>query len=93
VDFVVAAQPIAVSSATPYAAVPIVTGGKSPYTVVQDPNVPYLTVSETTPVGSSGGLSIILNAAPPAKTTITYQLDATDALGNSFNEPVQITIT
>lgn len=93
VDFVVAAQPITVSSATPYAAVAIVTGGKSPYTVVQDPNVPYLTVLETTPAGSSAGLSVILNAAPPAKTTITYQLNVSDALGNSFNEPVQITIT
>jgi hypothetical protein len=93
VDFVVAAQPIAVSSATPYAAVAIVTGGKSPYVVVQDPNVPYLTVLETTPAGSSAGLSVILNSAPPAKGTINLQLNVSDALGNAFNQPVQITIT
>ncbi|MGZ5442685.1 MAG: hypothetical protein ACXW5U_25140 [Thermoanaerobaculia bacterium] len=92
-SWIVAAQPIAVSSATPYASAALVTGGKSPYTIVQDPNHPYLTAFETTPAGSSAGLSVILNSASPSKTTITYQVNATDALGNTINQPVQITIT
>ncbi len=94
VDFAVAApQPIPVSSKTPYVAVAIAKGGKSPYAIVQDASVPYLTVSETTPVGSSAGLSIALNAAPPGIGTITYQLKATDAMGNPIDQPVQITIS
>ncbi len=91
--WIVAAQPIAVSSGTPYASAALVTGGKSPYTIVQDPNHPYLTAFETTPAGASLGLSVVLNSAPPAKTTITYQLHATDGLGNTIDQPVQITIT
>ncbi|HEX6100326.1 MAG TPA: hypothetical protein VF432_28690 [Thermoanaerobaculia bacterium] len=92
-DFTLAAQPVTVSSATPYASVPIATGGKSPYVVVPDSSVPYLSVSETTPVGSSTGLSVVLNAAPPSTGTINYELNVTDALGNPIHQSVQIKIT
>lgn len=90
---VTAPQPIDVPADTPYASVALATGGKSPYVIVQDPNHSYLTVSETTPAGASLGVSVVVNAPPPAKTTITYQLRATDALGTPIDQPVQITIT
>jgi hypothetical protein len=92
-DFALGTQPVAVSSDTPYVAAAIVTGGKSPYVVVPDASVPYLSVIDTTPAGSSTGLSVILNAAPPSKGTINYQLNVTDALGNKIDQSVQIAIS
>jgi hypothetical protein len=89
VDFV-AGGPLQLSSSAPTGA--IATGGKSPYAVVQDPSFPYLTVSETTPVGSSAGLTITLGSGATTGT-VNYQLKATDALGNPLDTPVQITIS
>ena len=86
-----AVSPLELSSAAPATA--IVTGGKSPYDIVQDPNFPYLTVSETTPAGSSAGLTITLGSGAPGTATINYQLKATDGLGTTIDQPVQITIT
>ena len=92
-DFV-AAGPVTLSTALPYVAVAAATGGKSPYRIVQDPNVPYITAAETTPAGSSTGISIILNAAPPGGTTaVNYQLDATDALGTQINTTIAVTLS
>lgn len=86
---------LTLSSATPFAAVAAATGGKSPYAIQQDSAVPYITALDTIPAGSSAGLSLVLNQAPPAGTTsVTYTLNATDALGNKItNAQIQVTLT
>lgn len=92
-DFV-AAGPVTLTLTPPYVAVAVATGGKSPYRIVQDANVPYITAAETTPAGSSAGISIILNAAPPAGTTaVNYQLNATDAFGTQIDTPIAVTLS
>ncbi len=92
-DFV-AVTPVTLLIAVPYVAVAVATGGKSPYRIVQDPNLPYITAAETTPAGSSAGISIIFNAAPPAGTTaVTYQLDTTDAFGTRIATPIAVTLS
>jgi hypothetical protein len=86
--------PVTLLTELPYVAVAVATGGKSPYRIVQDPNLPYITAAETTPAGSSAGISIIFNAAPPAGTTaVTYQLDTTDAFGTRIATPIAVTLS
>lgn len=93
-DFVVSAPAITLSSATPFAAVPVGTGGKSPYAIAQDSAVPYITAVDTVPAGSSAGISLVLNAAPPAGTkAVSVQLNATDALKNNIKTTIQVTLT
>jgi hypothetical protein len=88
------ATSIALSSATPFAAVPVATGGKSPYAIVQDGAVPYITAVETVPAGSSTGVSLVLNAAPPAGTTaVSVQLNVTDAFKTNITTTTQVTLT
>jgi hypothetical protein len=93
-DFVVPSTALTLSSATPFAAVAVATGGKSPYAIVQDSAVPYITALETTPAGSSAGVSLVLNAAPPAGTTaVSVQLNVTDALKTNITTTIQVTLT
>ena len=89
VDFA-AVSPLTLSSSAPTAA--IATGGKSPYVIVQDSAYPFLTVSETTPAGSSAGLTITLGSGS-SPGTINYQLKATDGLGTPLDQTIQITIS
>jgi len=70
----------------------ILTGGKSPYTIVQDPAHPELTIMEQPPAGSSGGVAVVLNQAPKTTGTITLQVNVTDGLGKKFNQAIQINI-
>jgi hypothetical protein len=73
---------------------PIATGGMSPYTLRPDPSQPQLTLRETTPAGSSTGVTIAL-VTPTAITpaTINYALDVTDGLGNTVSQSIPITIS
>jgi hypothetical protein len=96
------AAPVTVSSALPYASVPVATGGMSPYQAggsalpaSPDPTYSFLTLVETPTVGSSTGISIVLNAAPPSGITypISYPLNVTDASGKSINQTISITVT
>lgn len=90
-DFV-AVTPVKLSTNSPTAAA--ATGGKSPYLIVQDAKVPYITAVETTPAGSSAGISIILSGAPPAGTTaVSYQLNATDAFGTQIDTTIAVTLS
>ena len=81
-----------ISATQPGLPVPLLTGGKSPYTIVQDPAHPEVTVVEQPPEGSSGGIAVVLNTTPASSGAITLQVNVTDALGKNFNEPVSITI-
>ncbi len=92
-DFIVPATQLTLSSATPFAAVAAATGGKSPYAIVQDGSLPYITAVETTPAGSSAGVSVVLNAVPTFLRKVNYQLNVTDALGNQIGITLQITLT
>ncbi|MEA2164459.1 MAG: hypothetical protein QOK37_2586 [Thermoanaerobaculia bacterium] len=93
-DLAVASPPPALSSATPYVAVAAATGGKSPYAIVQDSAVPYITAVDTVPAGSSAGVSLVLNAAPPAGTkAVSVQVNVTDALKNNITTTIQVTLT
>lgn len=78
------------TKATPYTPSPVATGGKSPYTLAPDPNVPYLTLAETAPAGSNTGVSIVLNADPGQQGPINYQLNVTDATGTKLDQAIQI---
>jgi hypothetical protein len=75
------------------AAASVATGGKSPYTCVNDPAFDYLTLIETTPAGTSAGVSIIATKAPPAPGTITYQLNITDGMGRKLTAPITLTVS
>lgn len=86
-----AAQPVNVPQGTPYTQAAVMTGGKSPYQITQDPNNPTLTLQDTIPAGSSAGVAVILNAATPAGSA-TITVNVTDALGRTFNQKVQLTI-
>ncbi len=88
----VKANPGAVSSAT-QAPVSVATGGKSPYTCVNDSAYDYLTLVETLPAGTSAGMSIVATKAPPAAGTITYQLNITDGMGRKLTTPITLTVS
>lgn len=92
-SFVAVTTPIALSAKTP--SLPIATGGKSPYTLRPDPAYEKtLALSETTPAGTSTGVTISL--VTPATITpgsISYALDVTDAAGNTVSQSIPITIS
>jgi hypothetical protein len=93
-NFVVAASPLTLSSASLNTPVPAATGGASPYNITQDPSVDYITAAETAPQGGSVGVSIALTKAPPAGTkSVQYQLTATDATGSPINSTITVNIT
>ena len=86
--------PVTLSSATPYAQATVIPGGKSPYVIEPDGSVGYITIFEITPVGSSGGIAMVLNAPPPAnETSVDYLLKVSDALGNKIDQTITITLT
>lgn len=89
-DFLAAPSPIALSAAANTAA--IATGGKSPYTLVNDPNYPFLTLQEAPPAGSSAGVNIVLSSSQ-GTAQINYQLNMTDALGTNINTAIQVNLT
>jgi hypothetical protein len=89
-DFVAATPPVDLSTTNN---APIATGGKSPYQMTDDPTYPYLTLQETAPAGSSTGVSITVSSPPAGVTTVNYQLDVTDAMGNTINTPIQIKLS
>jgi hypothetical protein len=93
--FLVATPPPTVSPAKPYAAVAVVNGGQSPYTINPDPKYDWLTLAETVPAGSSTGISIALNQAPPRALPINitdYALDVTDAQGTRLEQTISLTV-
>lgn len=91
--FVLTSPTVAVSPVTPYVAVPLLTGGMSPYTINPDPSATFLTLAETVPAGSSAGISVALNGPPPAgKTSVTYALDVTDALQTNIRQAITINL-
>lgn len=69
----------------------VVTGGKSPYTITQDPTHPQVTLIEQPPAGSSGGVAMVVNQAP-SNTTIQLQVNVTDALGKTLDQPITVII-
>ena len=71
--------------------VTIVTGGKSPYTIQQDPAHPQVTQIEQPPAGSSGGVAMVVNQAP-SNTTISLQVNVTDALGKNLTQAITVII-
>jgi hypothetical protein len=71
----------------------IAKGGKSPYTMVDDPDYPYLSLEETPPAGSSAGVSIVVASRPAGASTINYQLNVTDAFGTNLNTAIQIKLS
>ena len=71
--------------------VTIVTGGKSPYTIQQDPAHPQVTLIEQPPAGSSGGVAMVVNQ-PPSNTTISLQVNVTDALRKNLNQAITVII-
>jgi hypothetical protein len=70
----------------------IVTGGKSPYTVAQDPAHPQLTLSEMLPEGSSNGVAVTLNQPATGTVTVDLQVNVTDGLGKKLNQQLPVTI-
>ena len=58
--------------------------------MTNDPKYPYLALQETAPAGSSTGVSIALIATPTDTSPINYQLNVTDALGNTINQSIQV---
>ena len=91
--FVAVTTAIALSATAP--STPIATGGKSPYTLKPDPNYAQtLALSETTPAGSSTGVTIALtNPTSVTPASINYALDVTDAAGNTIRQSIPITIS
>lgn len=69
----------------------IVTGGKSPYRIAQDPANPHLQQIEQPPAGSSGGVAVILTQSA-TNGTINLQVDVTDALGKNLTQTVPVVI-
>jgi len=69
----------------------IVTGGKSPYTIVQDPAQPSLVQQEMIPPGSSSGVAVIQNGAL-AGTSVTLQVHVTDGLGKTLSQATTIPV-
>lgn len=71
----------------------LVTGGMSPYTIVQDPKYPQIELVETDPPGSSSGVSMVLKQKGSLPSgTITLQVNVTDALGRTLQAARQIAI-
>ena len=95
-DFVVvgSSPPLNVFSTPPWVPVAVATGGVSPYRITQDSSFQWLQAEEVPP-GSSAGVSVVVISAVPSNivgTTITYQLNATDADGTPAQGPISITI-
>jgi hypothetical protein len=92
-DFLPAGTAVTLSSEKkPFLPVSVVTGGKAPYKIVQDGGVPYITTVESLPAFT--GISLVLNAAPPAGTTqVTYHLNVTDAFLTNITTTIQVTLT
>ncbi|HEX3584286.1 MAG TPA: hypothetical protein VH087_21150 [Thermoanaerobaculia bacterium] len=84
--------PNAPAVSTPGIPIQIITGGKSPYTVAQDPAHPELTIQEMTPQGTSSGVAVVLNQKPAKSAAIALQVNVTDALGKNLNQPVPINL-
>jgi hypothetical protein len=71
----------------------LVSGGMSPYTIVQDPAYPQIELVETDPPGSSSGVSMVLaKKGSLPNGTITLQVNVTDALGRTLTAGRQIAI-
>lgn len=83
---------VAIPQTTPFTQVVVVTGGKSPYTIQQDAKHPEITLEEAIPAGSSGGVAAIMNQAATQTGAITLQVNVTDGLGRTFNQPIQVTV-
>jgi hypothetical protein len=70
----------------------IVTGGKSPYTIVQDTAYPQLTLVEMEPAGSSSGVAVVLNAAPTQSSLVPLNVQVTDGLGKTLKQVINVCI-
>lgn len=70
----------------------VATGGKSPYTITQDPAHPELTLAEQPPAGSSAGVAVSLNQATKVSGTVALQVKVTDALNKTLDQSIQIVI-
>lgn len=91
--FVAVAPPVQLSAAAPSA--PIATGGMSPYAFRPDPRYQQaLVLSETTPAGSSTGVTIgILPGVTIPAGTINYALYVVDAMETLIQQQIEITFS
>jgi hypothetical protein len=89
-DFLLVTLPLT-GTAGQTATVALATGGKSPYNIKIGAAPAWLSVTETTPVDSSAGISATFTN-PPAGS-YTFNLNVTDGLGKNFQQQIGITIS
>ena len=80
-------QPPTLSAQNP--AAPAATGGKSPYTIVQDPNVPYIITLEIPGIHRGVGVMLI-QPPPPGTPFVDYRLNAADDAGTHLDTTIRI---
>ncbi|MCU1347511.1 MAG: hypothetical protein JWO56_541 [Acidobacteria bacterium] len=74
------------------AAVPVVTGGKSPYTIIVNNPVTGLTFAETAPAGTNAGVSVTASATA-AVGAASVPITVTDSSNQSLTATFTITVT
>jgi len=71
--------------------IPLAQGGQSPYSTSASTGVPsWITLAQSTSESNAGVFAVLTN---PPKGSVTFELNATDALGNNIQKQITITVT
>ena len=71
--------------------IPLAQGGQSPYSTSTSTGVPsWITLAQSTSESNGGVFAVLTN---PPSGSVTFTLNATDAMGNPIAHPITITVT